>query len=369
MQFLRVENEELKQQIDQSSLESLDRLRQQLSDHQCMNSSLQQKWTISKDKIHFLEVSLAETQQKLESSGDQCQRLHFELDQTTQQLGEVNQSLKDCQSEVEMLKEVTEDDQEKIRHLEQKLRIVEKKCEAQENDMEVERNKRRRVERERKLYESEATKYRNQCEIFSAGAMNQEGVASKEMQNAIKEMKIMQEQLDNSREEVKRLQDQLHFIQSSSAGCHSFSPGLSVPDLGEMEDEKGMSQGNYPTNSLLLGGPARQIQRVRIPPSTSGPTHSNNPTTTDLSAYIEQMELLERKIEQMNRERRELIAKNLEENKERVELNQRLLQSESELSTLKSKYVKLELEKARLERKMAKSDLENVPPHPTKLSL
>jgi seryl-tRNA synthetase len=72
--------------------------------------------------------------------------------------------------------------------------------------------------------------------------------------------------------------------------------------------------------------------------------------------------MYDRKIELMTRERREMIAKNLEESKERMELNQKLLQCEKETASYKSKVTKLTLEKERLARQLAKqADQENIP--------
>jgi 5-bromo-4-chloroindolyl phosphate hydrolysis protein len=45
----------------------------------------------------------------------------------------------------------------------------------------------------------------------------------------------------------------------------------------------------------------------------------------------------------MQKEKREMIARNLEENKEKIELSQKLLSMEKEVNTLKSKLTKLTL--------------------------
>ena len=68
---------------------------------------------------------------------------------------------------------------------------------------------------------------------------------------------------------------------------------------------------------------------------------------------MEHSELSDKKIEQLNREKRELIAKHLEENKEKLEIQQKLMLSEKENASLKSKLTKLTLEKERAERRMA----------------
>jgi hypothetical protein len=478
LQTLRAENEELKQQINDSSLQSLDLLRQQISDQQCFNSSLQEKWNDAKHQIKQLQKSLADTTQQLDHSRHSLHLLTLEskelsrcaeedrlslahsfhckekfLRQSSQDqwlllsLGKQNLQ-KNLENEVIHLytdlekktvdyeemkesyvssQEVVQSQQETIEHWTQEYSSLEsqtkeemnllreetekevKRCdekfqlqltsltqdhshelslekrrfESLEDEMEAERSKRRKVERERKYYENEALKYRNQYELFSSGNMNSSELNAKEMTSVIKEMKTMQEQLDHSREEVKRLQDQLSFIQSTGAGAAGGA--MTSLELPGVVDEQRESEADLVAVSSqqqqqgIHSGPTRQAQRIRLQSTTatssssssaSSSTLSSSSTavsfrsnTTDLSAYIEQTELLERKIEQMNRERRELIAKNIEENKEKVELNQRLLQQEREFTTMKSKFVKLELEKERLERRIAKGGgSENVAP-------
>jgi hypothetical protein len=480
LQALRVENEELKQLINDSSVESLDRLRQQISDQQCFNSSIQEKWNHTKDVIQQLQKSLLETTQQLHSSqqayqilnlesnersrlsnedrlsmmfsfqskekylkqtfSDQLQLLYSgqqsiqnilksELNELSNELNilsvkysELSESylissqtvleqeeaiqswtsrysileeklqneLQSLQNENKMnLQRCQEQHQEEINALScdhaEEIRIEKKRIDSLETDMEIERSKRRKTEREKKLYENEALKYRNQYELLSSGSMNGSEVNAKEMNSVLKEMKIMQEQLDSSRDEMKRLQDQISFIQSTGRGTlpsvsttsqstsslplsrNNATVPLTTPaqtlDENEEQEVEVQQQG-------IHSGPTRQPQRVRLQTSSTSSTltsstggYNRSNATTDLSAYIEQTELLERKIELMNRERRELIAKNIEENKERVELNQRLLQQEREFAALKARFVKLELEKERLDRRIAKSgDTENIRP-------
>jgi septal ring factor EnvC (AmiA/AmiB activator) len=69
--------------------------------------------------------------------------------------------------------------------------------------------------------------------------------------------------------------------------------------------------------------------------------------------FIDQSDIVDKRVEQLSKEKRELIAKNLEESKEKMELSQKLNQSEKEMAALKSKLTKVTLDKERLERKMA----------------
>jgi hypothetical protein len=480
LQALRVENEELKQLVNDSAVESLDRLRQQISDQQCFNSSIQEKWNHSKDIIQQLQRSLTETTQQLHSSQHsyqilsleseemsrivqedrlstiysfQCkekymkqsfsdqlklfsfgqksiqnilqnelQKLSTELLVLTQNYEEMSENyltsqkmIHDHEEEIESwgkkylaleermkndLLVLEQENKEKIqRYLEshreeisalsnnysEDIRVEKRRIESLETDMEIERGKRRKTEREKKLYENEALKYRNQYELLSSGSMSGSEMNAKEMNSVLKEMKLMQDQLDSSREEVKRLQDQISFIQSTGRGTTSSSasssaslPGsrinASTPLTPALTSEENEQQEVEVPQQGIHSGATRRPQRILVQSSSTSSTHHSSSsssnggsyrpnTTTDLSAYIEQTELLERKIELMNRERRELIAKNIEENKERVELNQRLLQHEQEYALLKGKFVKLELEKERLDRRIAKSgETENVPP-------
>lgn len=203
---------------------------------------------------------------------------------------------------------------------------------------------------------------------------NNEG--NKHNENIIKELKVTQDQLDLSRNEVKRLQDQIYFMESTSK-----SNVLSTRNLTNRNNNtagNNILQDNMTNISneddsvdvqstgMMSSGPSRtRINGNNMNINMSNQSNMllfNQTHTTDLSAYIEQTELLERKIDQMNREKRELIAKNHEESKEKTELNQRLLQHEQEYATLKAKFVKLELEKERLERRLAKNETENIAP-------
>ena len=69
--------------------------------------------------------------------------------------------------------------------------------------------------------------------------------------------------------------------------------------------------------------------------------------------YLEQSEVIDKRVEQLTREKRELLSKNLEENKERIEISQKLILSERDVRTLKAKITKMTLEKERGERRAA----------------
>jgi Cu/Ag efflux protein CusF len=95
-------------------------------------------------------------------------------------------------------------------------------------------------------------------------------------------------------------------------------------------------------------------------------------STAFYGGLIDQSEIVDKRIEQLSKEKRELIAKNLEGNKEKMELSQKLIQAEKEVASLKTKLTKVTLDKERLERKIAlgmekskciTQEDENIPPN------
>jgi uncharacterized membrane protein YkoI len=192
--------------------------------------------------------------------------------------------------------------------------------------MEEEKLKRRKLDREKRFHESECHRYKSQLHMQSQNTDN-----NVEIESALKEMKSMQEQLDAAKSQIAMLQ--------SRAGS---------ADLNELSGAALVESKKPATTARRMVG-SSNAQRV-------------NPRGDNLSTYVEQSDMYERKIEMMTRERREMIAKNLEENKERMELNQKLLQCEKETASYKSKVTKLTLEKERLARRLAKQeDQENIP--------
>jgi hypothetical protein len=455
LRFLRTENEDLKSKLDMSSLESLDKMQQDISDQKCVNTSLQQKWTLAKDTIKErnaqivdLEDSLrdwkhkysvlftehreacamaaedtlsqrilfaskvkhlktrSEHQAKLARMGSETvvhwlsEDLHVtsetlkftesELKCTTEARDELDQQLKETEHKLqetdakvistieenkrkvdelthsyeEELQAVVEKGKRKIAEIQEEhtsaLDIESRKANSLAADVEEEKLKRRRVDRERRFYESEMQKYKSQLQVASASG----GGSSLEVEGAIKEMKVMQAQLDASQIEAKRLREQIALLENAPRDSQSVGSqhrnslsdrALHIDSNTEVENK----------TQLLSSRP----QRVRVATShekASTVSHSTASKKDDnISAYVEQTELLERRIEQMTRERREMISKNLEENKEKMEMSQKLLQSEREFATLKAKMTKITLEKERLERRIAKGEMENVPPKPT----
>ena len=155
-------------------------------------------------------------------------------------------------------------------------------------ELDEERVKRRKVEREKKLLEQELHRYKGQAQTSGSGGTG-------EVEAAMSEIKRMQSELDAANAELEALR---------------------------------ASQGENQESAVTTRSKSRSI------------VSSNVSVTND------------KRIEQLTKERRELIAKSLEENKEKMLLAQRLLAAEKELATAKGKLTKLTLENERAVRKL-----------------
>jgi cupin superfamily acireductone dioxygenase involved in methionine salvage len=208
-------------------------------------------------------------------------------------------------------------------------------------DLEEERLKRRKVEREKRFFETEANRYKSQYQVSASTS----GGSEHDVNAALKEITSMQHQLDAYKEEIKRLR-QNGAASTISSGAGNLESQTKITEIqGEYIDE--------PTTHAKSSS-SRYPVRVRVrDPAAAG---AQMAPTSDISVYIEQTDLLERKIESLSKEKRELIAKNLEETKDKMELSQKLLQSERESALLKSKTTKLTLENERLERIIASNE-------------
>ena len=202
-------------------------------------------------------------------------------------------------------------------------------------DVEEERLKRRRVEREKKFHEAEAHRYKTQLHLNSS---NHAGASSIEIGDALKELKQMQALLDAANEEIDRLK------KTNGGAATAASVGAASAGSGSSN-----------TNARLSSRPVR----IKVSDKDSD-AHGNSSIDSNaaICGYLEQSELMDKRVEQLTREKREIIAKNLEENKEKVEFSQKLLAAEKEIASLKSKITKVTLEKERIERKYMK-DKEN----------
>lgn len=227
-------------------------------------------------------------------------------------------------------------------------------------DLESEKMKRRRVERERKLLDEEVHKAKMQLQVAGTGSGH-------DVEAALQELKMMQQQLNAAENEVHRLRSGGAICSSGSApsslSSHSTSGVVvmtsAAPGTGTTSNKTEPTRALPHSTSRSGTGSAGGISSngigaaSRILPG-SGVSHSTTNGIGSKTGFQESVDLNERKIAQMQKERRELIAKNLEDNKEKHDLAQQLLQSEEKVKAMRRKVTDIELEKERMERKYQK---------------
>lgn len=401
LRSLRTQNQDLLTKLDDSSLDSLDRLRNQLAEQACVNTSLNGKWLATTDELKRalgrieniqqtlaqahedhsnLSQRLVETEQmnleevdsmryeyevKIQNikskNADELAMLISEKDgiisELTRDLNHTKSVLQSTESEVVRLesekaeleatvaslteqirlgrieiKRIVDDYEQQLTEMEEAhskaINEEEERTRAVIVEKEMEQAKRRRVERERKLLEAEVHRSKTQVQVGG-------GSSSQELEVALREFKSMQAQLEDARNEILQLR--------SSAQTGSQSSSLAT--ISE-SDDLGTGDGDGSRRSKRMRGPTRNFK------STASTERPNSALDSDM---FQQNEVSEKRLEQLQRERREMIARNLEENKEKMELSQKLLMCEREITMLKTKLTKLTLENERLDRKMAKS--------------
>lgn len=206
---------------------------------------------------------------------------------------------------------------------EDKLRVL-------QVDLEDERIKRRRIEREKKVLDAELHRCKSQLQSSFGG-----GGTGTDVDQVLSEMKVMQQELEGVKNELTKAKTSGYNSVANMNGGNSTSN----------------SETNSNNSKALSSRPRRTVNKPVEVISTSNPTNFVN--------YMEINEVNDRKLEQLVKEKRELLAKNLEGNKERSELSQKILVYERELTSLKSKVTKLTLEKERLERTINKNSIIN----------
>lgn len=433
---LRSENTELLSQLDRTSLASFERINKELTDQKAMVTSLQSKWSSTKQSLAQAQQQIEQLQQELFllnldyqafqslsreqqamlweniSSMVQEQRtaLHElklsnqaatdvehaqhseEVKKLTQQLNESDQQLQHHMQRGDQLDsqlrktqnelnhaEITMEEGNKKRKLveekyeeamssiakkhrieinhvheqhnealaeqqseyEQKVQMEQQRVEMLQNELEMEVAKRRKVERLKKLYESESQRQKLQLQNIGAGG---EGVNADGYDAAAKEIRSMQEKLDEANAEVHSLKMQL----ASASNHHNGNQSG-----GRMTDQE-----NAGSNAANQTAPKERnlLKPLRILPSQQQQQQQSSSNFT----YAEQAELHDKRIEQLSKEKRELLTKSLEENKEKMELSQRVLALDKENTALKAELRKRTLEKERLERNLLKTGKELV---------
>jgi hypothetical protein len=214
--------------------------------------------------------------------------------------------------------------------------------------IEEEKNKKRKVEKEKRLIEAELQRCRTQLQITASGGAN-----GSEIETALKEMKVMKSQLEEAEAEIRSLRAANAAIPACTVSNGSAAAASSPAD-------NATASSGQPTTSAGRAGVAIRSSRVtssRVLVDSQSTSSSSMGPSAGVSGYgfIDQTaivsDLNDKRVDQLQKEKREMIARNLEENKERIELSQKLMQSEREVQTLKAKLTKTELEKERIERK------------------
>ncbi len=223
-------------------------------------------------------------------------------------------------------------------------------------DLESEVNKRRKIERLKKMYETENQRHKMQLQAMGVSAGDNNGnsgvvmASGGDYQMAVKELKLMQEQLDIANQEIVNLKNQLSTSRSSSMNdvehTITINPNNTSPAASTLSNVKSRGM----TRAVRLIGPAG----AGNPSMVSNITPSNMHTTHQMMTYLEQAELNDKRVEQLSREKRELLSRSLEENKEKMELSQKLLVMDKENTQLKSELRKMTLDKERIERRYLK---------------
>lgn len=437
---LKNENRDLLEKLDQTALATLETLRKDIADQQCMNGSLQKKWMNTKDslakamadiqamsyRLHDKECDLAALQGRFSEASNMAsedrfaakrqhtaevqflQRSHTDLLTLTHtghntvvgvysaSLAEAHSSLEatqtalhemtDLQEETaESLENVQEELQEagrkrkhmetaheeavsklnedfactlethakkhksELAHLEQvlteQIRAEKQRTADLQVDLEQEGMKRRAVERQKKFHELEAQRQRTQLQAAEQSGV---GAGGEGVQVALQELKSMQEQLDAAKAEIHHLRTHASSSSDASAGvAGQRTDGVDEDSRASSQALKGAPVRCMRTRGAAVGGAAARL-------GTDHPGTEATFGSLSYSGFLEQSDYAEKRIEQLTREKREMLSKGLEETKEKHELAQKLLAMERDHTALKEKLRKFELDKERSERKLVK---------------
>ena len=417
---LRKDNAEMAGRLDASSLESLARLEKDLADQRCMVSSLQKKLFDTKEalaaalntivllngRIACLEREQTDTAREAREAAqmnameveaqlmqrvrveatsrkrlrDSLSLLHagqaavtfelsHELHVTSSKLSDTARELAEhkvakaslealCGLKTAELDQARVDQSEALARHEALVSDLRKAHGSEldqegaryrelEADLEEERHKRRKVEREKKFFESEARNNKNQLLSGGggSGAGAGGGASTVEVDAALREIKTMQAALDAAKAEIASLRAGSSASSSSSSSSSTVAATTAAP----VSNSRPL---RVKTGNGVGGGVGSSVS------GGSGCGIDQGSESSAFSSYFEQTGLVDKRLEQADRERRQLIAQNLEESKEKMELQQRLLKAEKEVASLKRERTKLTLEKERLHSQLSKSGVE-----------
>jgi hypothetical protein len=362
------ENNELRNQLSLTSVEHLNKLRKDVQDEKLLNQSLNNKWNHTKDllskanlEIQNLQGCVREMQSELDDYRVRFTENTLMCEQELLCREMVNKGKRET-LEVEFLQKITEltgSYTSQIRTLELDYQDQKSKSDAthqQEivqlneqlqsliHDLEEEKNKRRKVERLKKLYESESQRQKLQLSLINDPSTNSSSSCSStnvDFEIAAKEIKSMQDQLDLANKEICHLKSLIENSSSkNSQAMTSFTGHLSNP----------------PKNSLNT-----RAQRMLSSVPMATPTSNQNggsaqSSSNNMFSFLEHSEVNDKRIEQLEREKRDILSRSLEDSKEKIELSQKLLVLDKENSSLKNEIRKMVLEKERMERRLMKSN-------------
>lgn len=350
---LKAENHDLLGKLDRTSLSALDKLQKELADTKAVNKSLQDKWITTKQALEDANQDIDQLRKQLLEQS----RLYAEMVQTKdEELAEAGRKRKRCEEEYEeRIKKQEQDHLEQLETLEEEHESAleemesahQKAIEAEHHrldllqaDLDQEIVKRRKVERLKKAFETDLQRQRMQMQNMTS----QDGSNAGEFDVAAKEIRSLQEKLDEAYQEIQGLKTQLAARASGSSGSQPTVMTRAAMARSEKENEPVVS------TKSLLNKPLRILGGAK-----SGSASHTNASAGQLLNYAEQAELHDKHIEQLAREKRELLSKSLEENKEKMELSQRVMTLDKENAQLKAELRKRTLEKERLERNLLKS--------------
>lgn len=199
---------------------------------------------------------------------------------------------------------------------------------------------------------------------------------SAEMDSMIKELRELQDELDNLKSEHSSLKARASFQQEkSSNGDGTREKPLSSINRSKRfvygHDSKGLiskPQRGASVSQYLedMASDAPAVCNSIVSGSLSGQFSigtENSENSADINSNVNlgyiavsELDIVDKRIDQLLKEKRELFAKCLEERKTKAELTQKLLSYENDITAFKGKITKIALEKERLERKMSKYD-------------
>ncbi len=215
-----------------------------------------------------------------------------------------------------------------------------------EGELEEERSKKRRLEREKRVAEAESLRHKSQLQLSLTNASSgASSMNSAEIEGVIRDMRSLQQELESLKSENLSLKARESFrLGKISEVDKTINTRARV---FQNEDNKG-----------LVSRPQRGVRvsdDLNASICEAASTNSGMPVSNMSIGFADASELADRRVEQLMKERRELIAKSLEENKNKAEAKQKLMLMEQEAAALKARITKTTLEKERLERRILKA--------------